>query len=92
MKKQVDRGHREVEEWKKCDRVMLSMKNLVFKDKLVKKLMERFVGPYVVEEMKLKLLASMRIYPVIRVVRYREPMKRKKVEEPKLIEVDEVEE
>ena len=69
---------------------MLSMKNLVFKDRLVKKLMERFVGLYVVEEMKLP--ASMRIYPVIRVVRYREPIKRKKMEEPKLIKVDEVEE
>jgi len=68
------------------------MKNLVVKDRPVKKLMERFVGPYVVEKMKLKLLASIRIHPVSRVVRYREPMKRKKVEEPKLIKVDKVKE
>jgi len=31
MKQQVDRGRREVEEWKKGDKVMLSTKNLVLK-------------------------------------------------------------
>ncbi len=64
---------------------MLSTKNLVFKKRPVKKLTERYVGPiYIVEEvvlkniMKLKLLASMKIYLVInisRVVRYRELIK-----------------
>jgi len=28
------------------------MKNLVFKDRPVKKLMEKFVGPYIVEKVK----------------------------------------
>jgi len=28
----------------------LSTKNLVFKERLTKKLMERYVGPYVIEE------------------------------------------
>jgi len=43
---------------------MLSMKDLVFRKKPVKKLIERYVGPYVVKEMvskntvKLKLLTS----------------------------------
>ena len=32
MKQQVDRGRREVEEQEKRDRVMLSMKDLVFKE------------------------------------------------------------
>jgi len=79
---------------------MLSMKNLVFKKRLVKKLTKSFVRPYIVEEVmlknviKLKLLASMRIYLVInisRVVRYRELIKEFKVEESKPIEVDRVE-
>ena len=57
--------------------------------------------PYVIEEvisrntMKLRLLASMRIYPVVnvsRVVRYREPVKRQRVEEPKPVKVEGVEE
>ena len=77
------------------------MKDLVFKERPVKKLTERYVRPYIVEEVmsknvvKLKLLVSMRIYPVInvsRIVRYREPVKRQRVKEPKLVEVDGVEE
>jgi len=64
---------------------MLSTKDLVFKEKPVKKLMERYMGPYRIEEIvlkntvKLKLPASMRIHPLVnisRIVRYREPVKR----------------
>jgi len=59
------------------------------------------VGLYEIEEVvsrnavKLKLLASMRIHPVVnisRIVRYREPVRRQRVEELKLVEVDGVEE
>ena len=32
MKRQADRRRKEMEEWKKGDRVMLSTKNLVFKE------------------------------------------------------------
>jgi len=39
MKKQADRGRKEAEVWKVRDRVMLSIKDLVFKERLVKKLM-----------------------------------------------------
>jgi len=46
MKQQADRGRKEAEEWKKGDRVMLSTKNLVFKERLVKKLVDQYVGPY----------------------------------------------
>jgi len=35
MKQYVDRDRRETEEWKKGDRVMLSMKDLVFKKRPV---------------------------------------------------------
>ena len=63
--------------------------------------MERYVGPYKIEEIvlknvvKLKLLASMRIHSVVnisRVIRYREQVREQRVEEPKLVEVDRVEE
>ena len=51
MKRYADRNRKETEEWKKGDRMMLSMKDLVFKERPVQKLMERYVGPYVIEEM-----------------------------------------
>ena len=47
MKRYADRSRRETEEWKKRDRVLLSTKDLVFKERPVKKLTERYVGPYV---------------------------------------------
>ena len=100
MRRQADRKQREVEEWKKRDKVILSTKNLMFTEKPVKKLIEKYIGPYIVEEIvlknvvKLKLMASMRIHPVVnvsRVLRYRESIKRQKVKELKPVEVDEVE-
>ena len=80
---------------------MLSTKNLVFKERPAKKLMERYVGPYEIEEVvsknavKLKLPASMRIYLVVNinwVARYREPVREQRTGEPNPIEVDRVEE
>ena len=38
IKRQVDRERREAKEWKVRDRIMLSTKNLVFKERLAKKL------------------------------------------------------
>jgi len=101
MKRQVDRGQREFEVWKKKVDVMLSTKNLVFEERPVKNLTERYIWPYVVEEVvlknavKIKLLATMRIHLVVnvsQVVRYREPLKKEKMEKPKLIEVNRIEE
>jgi len=40
MKRQADRGRKETEDWKKRDRVILSTKNLVFKERPVKKLVD----------------------------------------------------
>ena len=80
---------------------MLNTKDLVFKERLMKKLTERYVGPYVIEEViskntvKLRLLVSMRIHPVVnvsKVVGYKELVKEQRVEEPKLVEVEGVEE
>ena len=50
MKRYTDRGRKETEKWKKGDRVLLSTKDLVFKEKPTKKLTERYVGPYAIEE------------------------------------------
>ena len=40
MKRQVDRGRKKTKVWKVRDKVMLSMKDLVFKERLVKKLVD----------------------------------------------------
>jgi len=50
MKRYADRERKETEVWKKGNRVLLSTKDLVFKERPTKKLMERYVGPYVIEE------------------------------------------
>ena len=63
-------------------------------------MIERYMRLYVVKEVvsknvvKLKLPTSIRIHLMVNisgVVRYREPIKEQKVEEPKPIEVDRVE-
>ena len=75
----------------------MSTKDLVFKERPAKKLMERYVGPYVIEEVvssntvKLWLPTSMRIYPVVNVsqiVWYKEQVRGQKKEEGKPIEVE----
>ena len=80
---------------------MLSIKDLVFKERLVRKLVEKYVRPYEIEEVvstnvvKLKLPSSMRIHPVVnisQIVRYREQVKGQKKEAGKPIEVEGVEE
>ena len=40
MKRQADKERKEAEVWKVGDKVMLSMKNLVFKERLAKKLVD----------------------------------------------------
>ena len=50
MKRYADRERKETEEWKKEDQVLLSTKDLVFKERPMKKLTERYVGPYAIEE------------------------------------------
>jgi len=40
MKRQANRGRKETEEWKKGDRILLSTKDLVFKEKLARKLVD----------------------------------------------------
>jgi len=101
MKRYADRGRKETEKWKEGDWVLLSTKDLVFKERPSKKLMERYVGPYAIEKVvslnavKLRLPSSMRIHPVVNVsqiVRYKEQVKGQKKEEEKPVEVEGVEE
>jgi len=40
IKQQADKRRKETNKWKKEDRVMLSIKNLVFKERLAKKLVD----------------------------------------------------
>jgi len=77
------------------------MKDLVFKERLTRKLVDQYISPYIIKEVvstnivKLKLLTSIRIHLVVnvsQVVRYRELVEEQKVEEVKLIEVKEVQE
>ena len=73
IKRQADRWRKETENWKKGDRVLLSTKDLVFKKRLVKKLVDRYVDLYIIEEVvstnavKLRLPTSMRIHLVVNV-------------------------
>ena len=101
MKRYADHSRRETEEWKKGDRVLLSTKDLVFKEKPVRKLTERYVRLYKIEEVissntvKLQLLTSMRIHLVVNVswiVWYKEQVRGQKKEKGKPIEVEGVKE
>ena len=101
MKRYMDQSRKETKDWKKGNRVLLSTKDLVFKERPVRKLTERYVGPYVIEEVvlsntvKLQLPTLMRIYPVVnisQIVWYKEQVKGQKKEEGKLVEVEGVKE
>ena len=101
MKKYADRSRKKMEEWKKGDQVLLSTKNLVFKERLSKKLTERYVGPYAIEEVvssnavKLQLPGLIRIHLVVNVswiVKYKEQVKGQKKEKGKPVDIEEVKE
>ena len=101
MKRYVDQNRKETEDWKKRNRVLLSTKDFVFKERPVRKLMERYVGLYTIEEVvlsnavKLRLPTLMRIHLIVNVswiVWYKEQVKGQKKEEGKLIEVEEIKE
>ena len=101
MKRQADWRRKETKDWKRGDRVMLSTRDLVFKERLARKLVDQYIGPYVIEEVvstnavKLQLPISMRIHPVVnvsRIVRYKEQVGGQKRKEGKPIEIKGVEE
>ena len=89
IKRQADKRRKKVQKWKKRTKLILSTKNLIFKERLAKK---RYIELYEVEEIilentiKLKLLASIRIYLMVNVswvVKYKEQVKEQKVERSK---------
>ena len=80
---------------------MLNTKDLVFKERLVKKLVDHNVGPYTIEEVvstnmvKLCLPTLMRIHLVVnvsRIVQYKEQVEGQKKKEGKPMEVEGVKE
>ena len=48
MKRQAERGRKEAKVWKVVNKVMLSTKDLMFKERLAKKLVDRYVGLYTI--------------------------------------------
>ena len=50
MKQQADKRRKKIEDWKVRDKVMLSMKDLVFKERPAKKLVNQYIGLYIINE------------------------------------------
>ena len=50
MKKQVDRRRKEVREWKKRDKMILSTKDLVFEERLARKLVNQYISLYIIDK------------------------------------------
>ena len=75
IKRYVDRSRKKTEKWEKGDRVLLSTKDLVFKERPARKLTERYIGLNAIEEIvssnvvKLQLPSLMRIHPVVNISR-----------------------
>jgi len=101
MKRQADKERKETKDRKKGDRVLLSTKDLVFKERPARKLVDQYVGPYTIKEIvstntvKLWLPTSMRIHPVVNVsqiVQYKEQGEGQEKKKGKPIEIEGVEE
>ena len=83
MKRQADRNRKEAEEYRVGDKVLISTKYISAElmKRAMKKLTEKFIGPYVVRKIvlenavELELPVSLRVHPVVnvrRLVKYRE--------------------
>ena len=94
MKKQADRSRKETEKYKMGDKILINTKDFSMKlrKRAMKKLMEKFIEPYVVKKIvsentvELELPVVLRIYLVInvrRIVKYKEQVKgQKKIPSP----------
>jgi len=89
MKRQADRSRKEVEEYRVGNKILISTKDFLMElmKRATKKLMEKFIGSYVVRRIvsknavKLELLASLRIHLVVnmrKIVKYREQIEEQK--------------
>ena len=94
----MDRNRTEVEEYKVGDKVLISTKEFLMElmKRATKKLIEKFIGPYVVRKIvsenvvELELLALLRIHLVVnvrRIVKYREQVEEQKKIPPPPVEV-----
>ena len=99
MKRQADRSRKEAEEYRVGDKVLISTKDFLMEliKRVIKKLTEKFIGPYVVRKIvsenvvELELPALLRIYLVVnvrRIVKYREQVEGQKKIPPPPVEVD----
>ena len=86
IKRPVDRNRKEAEEYRVGDKVLISTKDFSAElmKRVMKKLTEKFIGPYVVRKIvsenavELQLPASLRVHLVVnvkRLVKYREQVK-----------------
>ena len=90
MKRQADKNRKKAKEYRVGDKILISTKDFS------KKLMEKFIRPYVVKKIvsenavELELLALLRIHPVVnvrRIVKYREQVEGQKKILPPPVEV-----
>jgi len=94
MKRQADRSRKEVEKYRVGDKVLINTKDFSAElmKRVMKKLTEKFIGPYVVKKIisenavELELPVSLRVHPVVnvrRLVKYREQVEgQKKIPPP----------
>jgi len=98
MKRQTDRSRKEAEEYRVGDKVLISTKDfsMELRKRVTKKLMEKFIGPYVVKKIvsgnavELELPAVLRIHLVVnvrRIVKYKEQVEGQKKILPPPVEV-----
>jgi len=98
MKRQADRSRKEAEEYRVGDKVLISTKDFLMElmKKVTKKLMEKFISPYVVRKIvsenvvELELPVLLRIHLVVnmrRIVKYREQIEEQKKILPSSVEV-----
>ena len=99
MKKYVDRNRKEAEEYRIENKVLMNMKDFPMElmKKVTKKLMEKYIGSYVVKKIisenviELELLVLLRIYLVVnlrRIVKYQEQIEGQKKIVPPLVEIE----
>ena len=99
MKRQANRNRKEAEEYRVGDKVLISTKDFSkeLMKRATKKLMEKFIGPYMVRKIvsentvELELPVLLRIYPVVnirRIVKYREQVEGQKKIPPPPVKVD----
>ena len=81
MKRYIDRNRKEAEEYKVGDKVLISMKDFPMEwiKRFTRKLMEKYIGPYIVKRIvsenmvELEFPVVMRVHPVVnvrRIVKY----------------------